>query len=258
MSESNLTYNSQLGTPLLTLSDGGEATFTGSSGNQLTFAYVVGANDHSTDLTVTGVEQVISGATPTPAVFTDAQGYTANFSNAVNDATGLKIGPPLYVASLSTSITGEADSGETVQLFLEMNQAVTISGGTPSLTLSNNATATYDAAASDLADGDIAFDYLVAQNAHSPDLEITSVNNGTTIKNSQSQAANFSAALNTPTSLQIGSSPLTVSSVEATQTTYDAQPVITFTLTMSEAVANGSARLTLNNGEVANFVAGSQ
>ena len=52
MSE-NVTVNTSGGTPTLTLNDGATATYTGASGNALTFSYTVAAGQNTSDLAVT-------------------------------------------------------------------------------------------------------------------------------------------------------------------------------------------------------------
>src|SRR5262249_21282221 len=148
--------------PVLTLNSGATATFDAGASDpstgSLTFDYVVGPGDATPDLAVTGLSP---GAT-----IQDAQGNNADFSAIFNLGTGLSINSPLQVTSVSSPQSGEVPSGQTVQLDIAMNAAVTVdtAGGLPTLTLNDGATATYDANESNLAAGVLAFDYAVGSN----------------------------------------------------------------------------------------------
>jgi hypothetical protein len=233
--------------PTVTLNDG--ATASGSfSGTSLVFTYNVGPNDHTSNLQITSVN--LNGTT-----VQDANGYVPNFSGALNINTGVQIGPPLYVTSVATSATGEADAGQTVHLTLTMSEGVKLSAGPPSLTLSNNATATFDSALSNLPNGVLVFDYTVGSSDHSPNLEISAVNpNGATIQDGGGHPADFSAALNKPTSLEIGAAPLAVSLVSASPTgQVGTNQDVLISVQMNEAVSNASGDLQLNDGGTAYF-----
>jgi hypothetical protein len=234
--------------PTLTLNDGATATYDSAlsqpSSGTLVFDYTVQAGDHTPNLEITGVSALQNTA-----------GDNADVTGALNVPTGLRIGPALYAASATPS-AGEGDAGSTVKLTLNMNQAVTIdtSGGAPTLTLSDLATATYDAAASNPASGALVFDYAVGTNDHSPNLEITSVNtNGAVITDAGNDTPSFTDVVNAPTGLQIGPSPLTVTSVQASPAGDSGlNQTITLTLTMSENVTvTKGLVLTLNDGDVA-------
>src|ERR1700730_16570460 len=85
--------------------------------------------------------------------------------------------------------------------------------GSPTLTLNDGATATYDVNASAPAIGKLVFDYLVGPGDATPNLAVTSVNPGSAITDVNGVSPDFSAALNTPTGLHVG--PPTVTSVVA-------------------------------------------
>ncbi len=196
MSES-LTYLST-NYPFLVLSDGRNPGGT-VSGNQVSFSYTVGANDHASNLTITGMYAALNG-NYTP-LLVDSQGYAADLSGAMNIATGLQINAPLYVTSIGSPSFGdsEIDAGHTLQFTLNMSEAVNVAGA-PTLALSDGATAVYDAGASDLANGVLTFDYAVGVGDASPNLAITAVNlNGGAVTDAHGNTADFSAALNAAT-----------------------------------------------------------
>jgi hypothetical protein len=257
MSESNFTIDTTDGTPSLTLNNGERATYAGVSGNQISFSYTIKSGDETPDLTVTGVQL---GNTPGEnAVVQDSNGYLADFSGAANFATGVQIGPTLYVTSVGNNAaannpaTGdpEADVGTAVELVLNMNEAVTVTGS-PTLTLSDGATATYDASLSGPAEGGLVFDYTVGSGDHSPDLRITTVNGGS-IADAGGHQANFTGISTLSSALQINPSPLTVTSLSPSTTGHVAVgATVLLTLHMSENVTVGSSpKLDLSDGETA-------
>ncbi len=143
MSEA-VTVNTTGGSPTLTLNDGGTATYTGGSGtNALTFSYTVLAGQNTPDLMVSAVN--LNGAT-----LLDGAGNAANLS-----LTGLTQGSPQIdttpptvssVVASGTGITagaGDLAAGSVVTLTVNLSEAVTVAGGTPTLTLNDGGTATY-------------------------------------------------------------------------------------------------------------------
>ena len=133
------------GTPTLTLNDGGTASYTGGSGTSaLTFSYTVGAGQNTADLAVTAVS--LNGAS-----VQDGAGNSANLSGAVTNPSGtLQIDTTTptvsSVAASGTGITagaGDLGTGSAVTLTVNLSEAVTVAGGTPTLTLNDGGTATY-------------------------------------------------------------------------------------------------------------------
>ena len=129
--------------------------------------------------------------------------------------------------------------------------------GSPTLTLSNGATATYDAAASSPSGHILVFDYTISSKDKPTDLAIDSINpNGASITDANGHSVNFAPVLNQPTELQID--PATVTGVAPSQIgESDAGATLKLTLTMNEAVtvntANGSPTLSLSDGATALF-----
>ena len=90
-----------VGTPTLTLNDGGTATYTGGSGtNQLVFTYKVGSTDKT--VTTLGITQV---NLPNGATVTNTFGSSANLSGAVTTLSGLGIDPPAPGANSKSKVT---------------------------------------------------------------------------------------------------------------------------------------------------------
>ena len=110
--------------------------------------------------------------------------------------------------------SGEADSGRQVTLTLTMSEALTVNltGGSPTLSLNDGGTASYNSAASNPSAGTLVFAYTVGASEETPSLQIAQVNlNGATINDPNGNAADLSAAANFTTTLQVG--PAFVSSV---------------------------------------------
>ena len=130
------------GTPTLTLNDGGTATYSGGSGtNALTFSYTVSPSDSNVSaLAVTQVNE------PNGATITDSSGNAATLSLSGLTQSGPQIDPPILptISSLVESpASGDLNAGKTVTLTVNLNEAVTVAGGTPTLTLNDGGTATY-------------------------------------------------------------------------------------------------------------------
>jgi autotransporter passenger strand-loop-strand repeat protein len=247
------------GAPALTLNSGGTAVFDAGasdpSAGTLTFDYTVGSGDSASNLEVTGLAPGVT--------IQDAQGNNADFSAIFNLGTGLSINSPLQVTSVSSPQSGEVPAGQPVQLIIAMNEAVTVdtTGGPPTLILNDGATATYNANASNLAAGLLAFDYTVGANDETPDQSVFEVDlpTGTTVQDASGNNADFSAALNQNTGIQIG--PAFVTAVTPSQNAVvGGGQTVTLTIAPSGPVtvsANGSPTLTLNDGAIATYDANS-
>jgi phage baseplate assembly protein gpV len=159
------------GTPTLTLSDGATATYdvaaSNPAGQLLVFDYTVGAADQAVNLAVAGVNT--NGAT-----IASANGKAVDFAASPSLPLGLQVGTPLTVSGVAVSASGEADAGQTVQITLQMSQAVSIALGQVAfratgipfgLQLNDGAVATYSATLSNLSAGTIVFTDTVANTA---------------------------------------------------------------------------------------------
>src|SRR6185437_16074932 len=139
--------------------------------------------------------------------------------------------------------------------------AVTVSGGTPTLTLNDGGTATYSGGSGTNA---LMFSYTVAAGQNTPDLSVTAVNlNSASIINGAGTAANLTGAVSNPIgTLQIDTTGSTVSTISETPSSGDLNSgkVVTYTIGMSDAVTinttAGSPTLSLNDGGTATYVSG--
>ena len=175
------------GTPTLTLNDGGIATFTGNSGNSLSFSYTVSAiNSNVASLAATAVH--LNGGS-----IQDGAGNNANLSLNGLSQTGPQVDAmiPAVTALVEQPGTGDLVAGKTVTITLDFNEAVIVAGGAPTLTLNDGGMATY---ANGSASSALSFDYTVG--AHDSSVASLAVNvinlNGGTIQDSGGNNASLS------------------------------------------------------------------
>ena len=173
--------------------------------------------------------------------------------------------PPTTVSSVVTSGTGivagagDLAAGSVVTLTLNMSQVVTV-GGVPTLSLNDGGTASYTGGSGSNA---LTFSYRVLASQNTSDLTVTAINLGTaTIKDGAGIAADLTAAVTNPAgTLQIDTTPPTVSSVVDTPSGGNANLASTITLTfnMTEAVTvvGGIPTLSLDDGGTAYYAGGS-
>ena len=255
------------GTPTLTLSDGATATYTGgSASNALTFSYTVAAGQNAADLTVSAVN--LNGAS-----ITDSIGNNANLAGAVTNPAGtLQIDTTApTVSSVTTSGTGitngsgDLRTGSIVAFTIHTSEAVTVVGGTPTLTLNDGATATFTGGSSSNA---LTFSYMVATGQNTADLAVAAINlNGATVSDGAGNPANVTGAVTNPAgTLQIDTTIAAVNSVVTSGAgitngngDLGTGSVVTLTVNMSEVVnvSSGTPRLTLNDGATATYSGGS-
>jgi VCBS repeat-containing protein len=152
-------------------------------------------------------DNVAAIASATGSHVDDVFTYTASdgLGGAVNATLDITItrstGAAPTVSSIATSgigITngnGHLDAGKTVGLTVTMSEAVTVAGGTPTLTLNDGGNATFDAAHS--TSTSLFFTYTVAQGDNTNDLIVSALNlNGSTIQDAAGNNADLSGAIN--------------------------------------------------------------
>ena len=243
------------GTPDLTLNDGGVATYTGGSGsNALTFSYTVAAGQNTASLAATAVN--LNSAT-----ITDGAGNAANLSLSGLTQSGPQIDTttPTIASLTETPATGDLNAGNTVTFTLNLNEAVTVAGGTPRSPSMMAASPPIRAAPAAMPSPS-ATPSAAGQNTAS--LAATAVNlNSATITDGAGNAANLSLSGLTQSGPQIDTTTPTIASLTETPATGDlnAGNTVTFTLNLNEAVtvAGGTPTLTLNDGGVATYTGGS-
>src|SRR6202034_1053532 len=144
----------------------------------------------------------LAGAVTNPAGTLQIDTNTPSVSSVVTSGTGI------------TSGSGDLGVGSVVTLRVNLREAVTVAGGTPTLTLNDGGTATYTGGSGTNA---LTFSYTVAAGQSTSDLAVTAVNStSATIKNSAGPAASLTGAVTSPAgTLQIDTNTPTVASVVA-------------------------------------------
>ena len=219
------------GTPTITLNDGGTATYTGGTGtNALTFSYTVAAGQNTPDLMATAVN--LNSAT-----IKDSAGIAANLSLTGLTQTGPYIGTttPVITSLVDSPSSGAFNAGKVITLTLNLNEAVTVTGGTPTITLNDGGTATYTSGSGTSA---LTFSYTVLAGQNTPDLMATAVNlNSASVKDIAGNVANLSLAsiaqgsplidTTAPTSPVISSDSVSSSNVVTLNGTAEANSTVT-------------------------------
>ena len=122
------------------------------------------------------------------------------------------IAPQITAVTASPS-SGLESAGQTIDITVAFGEAVTVAGGTPTLSLNDNGTATYDAAATAALQDPIklVFDYAIGVNdAITSPLAVTGINlHGAVIEDLASNVANLSNIATTFTGLGIENSLIT-------------------------------------------------
>ncbi len=254
------------GTPTLSLNNGGTASYSGGTGTALTFSYTVGAGQDIGDLAVTSFN-------PNGATLQDAAGNNASLSGAVSNPAGtlqIDTTAPAVTSVVTSGLgidgggNGDLNAGHVVTLTVNMSEAVTVAGGTPTLSLNNGGTASYSGGTGTA----LTFSYTVGAGQDIGDLAVTSFNpNGATLQDAAGNNASLSGAVSNPAgTLQIDTTAPAVTSVVTSGLGIDgggngdlnAGHVVTLTVNMSEAVtvAGGTPTLSLNNGGTASYSGG--
>ena len=172
------------------------------------------------------------------------------------------------IAASGTGITGgtgNLNAGDTVSLAVTFSEAVTVSGGRPSLVLNDGGTATYSSGSGSAT---LTFTHTVQAGQNVADLAVASVAlNGATLKDAAGNAANTAAGAgyNPTGTLRIDTIVPTVSSIAASgpsltagSGTVGTGETVTFTVAMSEAVTvTGTPGLSLSSGGKATYAGGS-
>ena len=241
------------GTPTLTLNDGGTATYASGSGTStLKFSYTVASGQNTSGLAVTGVNGTITDLAGNALSTTN---LPATLAGVVIDTTTPSVSSVAASGSGITAGSGNLGVGSVVTLTVNLNEAVTVAGGTPTLTLNDGGTASYTGGSGSTA---LTFSYTVATGQNTADLAVTAVNlNAATVKNTGGTPANLIGAVgNLAGTLQIDTTSPKVAQVVASPGTGEVTTnhTVLITVDMSEAVTvTGTPTLLLNDGGTATY-----
>ncbi|MGI4950439.1 MAG: hypothetical protein ACRYGM_01410 [Janthinobacterium lividum] len=243
------------GTPTLTLSDGGTALYdaAASTATSLVFTATIAAGQTAADLAVTAVNA-------NGAVIADAAGNPADLTGAISNPAGVLAVDgiaPTVLGVVTNPGSGVLGAGQTVVFTVGTSEAVTVTGGVPTLTLNDGGVATYDAAASTATS--LVFTSTIAAGQNAADLAVTAVNgNGAVIADAAGNPADLSGAVTNPAGvLTVDTAAPTITAVSTSPAsgTLGAGQVVAITLSTSEAVviAGGTPTLTLSDGGTATY-----
>lgn len=243
------------GTPTLSLNDGGTATYdaANSTPTVMAFTYKVGAGQNTADLAVTGLS--LNGAT-----LANAGGSPVDLSGViVNPAGTLQVDTTAPILSGLVAAPGTADlgAGQVVQLSLNANEPITVSGGAPSLALSDGGIAIYSASLS--SPTRLVFVHTVLPGQNTADLAVTSASlNGSLIADGAGNTTNLLNAIGNPAgTLQVDTVAPVITGVGVTPSDGTLTPGQTavFTVGVNEPVSvrDGVPTLALNDGGTATY-----
>ncbi|RXH10119.1 hypothetical protein EAS54_32235 [Bradyrhizobium guangzhouense] len=250
------------GTPVLQLSNGAVANYDASATaalgnpNGLVFSYSVGNTDvNSASLSVQKI--VLSGG----AAILDSYGNAADLSLKGLSQQGPQIDTvaPTLAGVASTPSFGIEGVGSTIKLIVTLSETVTVSGGSPTLTLNDGGTAQFLSAAGKV----LTFAYTVgASDTNVDQLVITDYHaNGATIADGAGNAFDLASLFNVVQAIAIDTTPPTadqvISSSDNGSADLGAGHVVTITVQTSKPVfVTGSPALVLNSNLSAAYVGG--
>ena len=161
---------------------------------------------------------------PTGVTIDDSAGNAASLSLSGLTQTGPQIdaATPSVTGVTASPGTGTETVGNAITFTVNMSEAVTVAGGTPTLTLNDGGTATY---ASGSGTNALTFTYTVGSTDSSvSSIAITAVNvpTGVTITDGAGNAANMAGALATFMGLSVDPPVITVAAYLANQAALDA------------------------------------
>ena len=244
--------------PTLTLNDGGTATYdaAASTSTSLVFDYTVAASD--TDVASLAVSTVNLGGT----TLTNPSGVATVTSTELPVTGVAQSGPqidtttPAFTAIAESPSSGEINLNTKVAFTLTLNDPVTVdtTNGAPTLSLNDNGTATYDAAAS--TSTSLVFDYTLAGTGigNVTSLQATAFNlHGAVIANGAGTGANVSLTGLSQSGPQIDLPQLMGGIAQPSSGTYGVGETMGLLLEISKAVTvTGSGiTLSLNDGGTA-------
>ena len=236
----------------------------------LTFSYVVAAGQNTADLAVTGL--ALGGATirMQPATMPIRRRGDKSAGILRVDTTAPTVTSVAFLpqsGDFDASGNGDLRANEQVELLVNLDEAVTVTGGQSTLALNDGGIAHFQSISTQSkSDGtsasQLSFNYTVLPGQNVADLAVNGLSlNGGTFRDAAGNNADFSGAATNPAGiLQIDTTAPTVSSVVANSASGDlgVGKTVTLAVNFSEAVTvTGAPILTLNDGGTAPLTGGS-
>ena len=188
-----------------------------------------------------------NGAHTIVASETDTAGNTGTSSLTFTlDTTAPTVASVVASGTGITSGSGKLAAGSVVTLTMNLSEAVTVAGGTPTLTLNDGGTASYTGGSGSNA---LTFSYTVAAGQNTSDLTVTALNlNAATVKDVAGNTANLTGAVTNPAGiLQIDTTGPAVTESLASDTGFSASDKITANDTLTGS-GDANAVVTLKEG----------
>ncbi|HVZ43899.1 MAG TPA: Ig-like domain-containing protein [Ramlibacter sp.] len=191
------------GTPELALDSGGTATYLNGTGtNTITFQYMVSGGETSSDLEYTDT----AALTLAGGSIKDAAGNDADLTLASPGAAGslganqdivIDTTVPTVTNVIAATPDGSYKAGDTIEIQVVFSEAVNVSGGTPTLALNSDASATAMYVSGSGSDT-LTFEYTIGSGDASADLDYTATTdlalNGGTIQDAAGNDADLTLA----------------------------------------------------------------
>jgi large repetitive protein len=256
-----------VGTPHIVLSNGSTAAATAQTDTDtVNFTYTVAANDNNTPSLNNSANIILEAAEEIYAT-----GDSSNDSNlslngfSLSDSYNITIDatPPTMNSAAITNTDGTYGIGDTITIKINTSEDVTVTGS-PTLLLSNNSSATYDAIESE--SDTLWFNYVIAAGDTSTDsLAIASTPlTGIIIDIAGNAITNDNSNLTLTKTISIDATAPTISTVTAAfdeNTIYGIEQSIDFTVTFDDEVSinksGGTPALQLTNNASAPFASSS-
>lgn len=168
--------------------------------------------------------------------------------------------PPTVTAATASASAADLRAGQMVTLALSLSEAVTVSGGVPTLLLNDGGTANYTSGSGSRT---LTFSYTIGAGQNTPALAVIGTAlNGATILDARGNLADLGgAATSLPGTVQVDTTPPAVASLAASTSAADlgVGDTVTLTVGLSEpvTVSGRSPTLLLNDGGTATYTGGS-
>ena len=162
-----------------------------------TYTGTISSGTWSVTAPAADVSALVDGSYNVHASVSDLAGNVAVIDRPISVDTTAPTVSSITTSGAGINVGGDGDlnAGHIIALTVNVSEAVAVTGGSPTLTLNDGATASYDAVHSTATK--LAFNYTVQPGENTPDLRVSSLNlNGAVIQDLAGNAANLTGANN--------------------------------------------------------------